>query len=254
MKIYIIILSLLFSTVYANPPLRVGMELSYPPFEMICPDGTPCGIGIDLAKKLGEFLNRKVVIENIPFVGLIPSLNSNKIDIIISSLTVTPERAKAIDFSEPYVTTGLSLLLNKKSDIESIEEANQPGKIIVVKSGTTGEVYAASCLKNATIRILDKESLCVLEVIQGKADAFIYDQLSVYTNWQKHPNTLKALLTPFHKEQWAIGVKKGNQVLVQQINQFLEEFRKEGGFDQLADKYLAEQKSAFQKLGIPFIF
>jgi polar amino acid transport system substrate-binding protein len=236
-----------------TPLLKVGMELSYPPFEMIGTDGRPTGISVEMAENLGQFLGREVSIQNISFIGLIPSLNSDKIDLIISSLTVDSQREKAIDFSEPYASTGLCLLLNIKSEIKNIEEANVEGKIVVVKSGTTGEIYAAKNLKKATVRILDKESLCVLEVIQGKADAFIYDQLSVYTHWQKNPKTLKALLTPFHKEQWAIGLKKGNKELLMQVNFFLKKFREEGGFNKLAEKYLSEQKAAFEKLGIPFI-
>src|SRR5215213_6082743 len=87
--------------------LRVGMELAYPPFEMTSKAGAPEGVSVDLANELGRFLRRKVEIQNIAFDGLIPSLVTGKIDVIISSLTATPERAKSIDFSEPYASTGL---------------------------------------------------------------------------------------------------------------------------------------------------
>lgn len=237
-----------------GPPLRVGMELSYPPFEMINTAGKPAGVSVDIAHALGKYLNREVLIENISYIGLIPALKDGKIDLIISSMTITAERKKSINFSEPYAVTGLCLLININSTINNIEEANQAGKIIVVKSGTSGEVYAAKHLTKATVRVLDKESMCVLEVIQGKADAFIYDQLSVYTHWQKNLKTTRALLTPFQKEYWGIGLHKGNIPFLEQINCFINTFRKEGGFDKLAEIYLPEQKKALQKLGIPFIF
>ncbi len=191
---------------------------------------------------------------NIPFTGLIPSLKNGSLDTVISSLTITEQRKNAIDFSDPYATTGLCLLISMHSDIEDIEQANQKGKIIVVKSGTSGEIYAFQHLKNAIVHILDKESNCLLEVIQGKADAFIYDQLSVYTNWKKNPTTTKANLVPFQKEYWAFGIKKGNLELTLQINQFIKKFREEGGFKRLAEIYLPEQKTAFQEMGIPFVF
>ncbi len=70
--------------------------------------------------------------------------------------------------------------------------------------------------------------MCVLEVIQGKADAFIYDQISVYTNWKKNPNTTKAALKPFQIEKWAIAVRKTNPELLEQVNQFLTLFREQG--------------------------
>lgn len=254
MKLYFFFLLLLTIKICAQPILKVGMELSYPPFEMICYNGAPCGISVDLVEAFGKKSNKTIIIENIPFVGLIPSLKSKKIDVVISSLTVTAQRGKAIDFSDPYATTGLALLINSQSEIKSIEDANHPDIVVVVKSGTSGEGYALKYLNRATIRILDKETTCVLEVVQNKAQAFIYDQLSVYTNWKKNPVTTKALLQPFQKEYWAFGVRKGNQELIDEINQFLRSFKEEGGFDELALQYLPEQKKAFEEMGVPFVF
>jgi len=255
MKILILILLFQLSSLSASGlPLRVGMELSYPPFETVCNDGKPCGISVDIATALGKYLDRPVQIQNISFTGLIPSLKNGNIDTIISSLTITEQRKKAIDFSIPYATTGLCLLLNIHSEISDIDQTNKQGVVIVVKSGTSGELYASQHLQKATVRVLDKESSCVLEVIQGKANAFIYDQLSVFTNWKKNPDTTKVNLTAFQKEYWAFGIRKDNTELTGQINQFIEKFRNEGGFDKLADKYLPEQKKAFKEMGVPFVF
>ncbi len=248
------LLFLLAPSLGFTEPLRAGMELSYPPFETICPDGKACGISVDIVNALGEWLHRPVEIENISFVGLIPSLKNGTIDTIISSLTITEERRKAIDFSEPYATTGLCLLINKNSTINNISDAKVTGKIIVVKLGTSGELYAKKYLQETTVRILDKESTCVLEVVQNKADAFIYDQLSVYNNWKKNLTTTRVNLEPFQKELWAFGVKKSNLELINQINQFIKQFREQGGFDKLAEKYLPEQKQAFKEMRVPFVF
>ena len=234
--------------------LVVGMELSYPPFEMTDETGQPAGVSIDLAHDLGKFLGKKITLENTAFDGLIPSLKTNRIDLILSSMTATPERALSVDFSEPYLTTGLCLLVSIKSNLQSIQEADQPGKIIVVKKGTTGQIYAAEHLKKAQILALDKESSCVLEVTQGKADAFIYDQMSVFKNWQNNPGSTRALLVPFHQESWAIAVRKGNPDLLKQVNAFLADYRLQKGFEKLGDKWLSEQKSAFKKQVIPFYF
>ena len=195
----IIFLLLCASVVATEPPLRVGMELSYPPFETICPAGQPCGISVDIAMALGRYLHRDTQVQNISFVGLIPSLLTNKVDLILSSLTITEEREKVVDFSIPYAMTGLCLLISTKSSLKDILQANEPSRVIVVKSGTSGEVYAARHLSKATVRVLDKEAMCVLEVVQGKADAFIYDQLAVYTHWKKHPTTTRANLEAFPK-------------------------------------------------------
>jgi len=234
--------------------LVVGMELSYPPFEMVGTNGKPRGISVSIAESLSEYLGRPLQIENIPFVGLVPSLKTNKLDCALSSMTITPQRAQAVSFSLPYLQTGLCLLISVHSNLQNIAQANEPGRCFVVKSGTSGEIYAKGNLTLAKVLILDNESSCVLEVVQGKADAFIYDQLSVMTNWKRNPTTTRANLGPFQKEAWGIAVRKGNQVLVNQINAFIETFRKEGGFERLGDTYLSEQKAAFKEQGIPFVF
>lgn len=235
-------------------PLRVGMELSYPPFEMTDAAGRPTGVSVRLAEALATHLGRDLVIENITFDGLIPALKTGKIDCIISSMTATPERAKSIAFSDPYLKTGLALLVAKDSPVNAAADLDQPGRVVAVKKGTTGHQYAAQAIKEATLLVLDKESAAVLEVAQGKADAFIYDSLSVYQNQKRHPDTTRAILQPFREETWAIGLRPGDEVLRDDVNTFLKEFQAAGGFEKLGDEFLPEEKAAFEEQGIPFYF
>jgi polar amino acid transport system substrate-binding protein len=237
-----------------HPQLNVGMELAYPPFEMTDPVGNPSGVSVDMARDLGTFLGREVAIQNIPFDGLIPSLQTHKIDLIISSMSATTERAKAIAFSDPYLSTGLCLLVGKNSLIQNISDADQTGRVLVVKKGTTGHVYATAKIKHAQVLVLDAEAACVLEVVQGKADAFIYDQISTYENWKRNQATTRPLLQPFQKESWSIGLRQDDAELRAKINQFLQAYKAQGGFEKLGDRYLKEQKEAFKKLGYPFFF
>ena len=230
------------------------MELAYPPFEMTDQQGHPSGVSVDLANALGKFLGREVEIENIPFDGLIPSLQTRKIDLIISSMTATPERARAIAFSDPYLTTGLCLLVGKNSPIQSIADVDSPDRTVVVKKGTTGHIYSEAHIHKARVLVLDKEDACVLEVVQAKADAFIYDQISTYENWNRNQATTRAILKPFQQETWAVGLRQDDTNLLGHVNQFLKEFKNQGGFEQLGDRYLKDQKETFRKLGYPFYF
>jgi polar amino acid transport system substrate-binding protein len=230
------------------------MELSYPPFEMTDEQGKPAGVSVDLARALGQHLQRDIVIENIPFQGLLPALQTGKIDLVISSLTATPERAQSIDFSDPYVSTGLALLVGAKSPIKSAADLRTGQPTIAVKKGTTGYLYATQQLPQAKLLLLEKENACILEVAQGKADAFLYDQLSVWKAAREYPDTTRPLLSPFQKESWAIGLRKGDAELRGKVNEFLAKYRREGGFEKLGDRWLNEQKAAFQKLGVPFVF
>lgn len=234
--------------------LIVGMELVYPPFEMKDPFGNPAGLSVDLARELAKALDRELRIDDIAFDGLIPALKTGKIDLIISSLTRTEERAKSIDFSEPYLATGLSLLVAKDSPVTSITNLDTAGRKVAVKKGTTSHLYATSHITHAEVLVLDKEAAAVLEVVQGKVDAFIYDQMSILQHWQRNPDTTRPLLVPFQREEWAIGIRKGNTILREQVNEFLRAFRDEGGFERLGDLWLTDQKEVFRKHGLPFYF
>ena len=243
-----------FVSLRADPPLVIGMELNYPPFEMMDTAGNPTGVGVDLAHALGAYLHREINIENMPFEGLIPALKTGRIDLIISSMTATDERRKSIDFSDAYLNTGLSILVKKNSPIQGIADVDRPGVNVTVKTGTTAADYARDHFKNANVLSFQQDSACALEVAQGKADAFLYDQMSIYQFAKKFPDSTRGLLAPFQKESWAIGIRQGNVALETQVNAFLRDFKARKGFDALGDKYLKSDKEAFRQMGFPFYF
>ncbi|MBN2050375.1 MAG: transporter substrate-binding domain-containing protein [Spirochaetales bacterium] len=240
----------------AAAPLVVAMELQFPPFEMSNEQGEPTGISVEMAKALGEYLGRPVVIENTAWTGLIPSLQTGKADLIISSMTITEERQKVIDFSDPYIKSGLTLLIAKDSPVQGFDDLNAPGRVVAVKSGTTGALIAQEKLKQAEVRFFDEVAACVLEVAQGKADAFIYDALTVYENHKKNREATRVNLEdiPGTAGYWGVGVKKGNEALLKSVNEFIAAFRDEGGFDRIAEKYLKDLKEVFDQEGVPFFF
>ena len=231
------------------------MELAYPPFETKDEQGNPSGVSVDFMKDFGEYIGKEIRIENISFDGLIPSLQTGKADMVMSSMTITEERKETVDFSDPYANALLAVLTNKDSQITSVDDLNQEGKKVAVKTGSTGYLYAQEHLKNAEIIALQDESACVMEVSQGKADGFIYDQLTIYRNWQNNLDTTNAVFIPFQDvEPWGIAVKKGNTELLDQLNEFIETYREDGGFEELTEKYLSEEKEAFEELGFQWFF
>ena len=84
--------------------LVVAMELAYPPFETKDEQGNAAGISVDFSYAFGEYIGKEVKIENISWDGLIPALQTGKADMVISSMTITEEREKTVDFSDPYTT------------------------------------------------------------------------------------------------------------------------------------------------------
>ena len=238
-----------------DQPLVIGMELAYPPFETKDDKGNPIGVSVDLANALGEFLARPVKIENTNWDGLIPSLQTGKVDVVISSMTITEERKEVVDFSIPYSRSYLGLLVNKESGIKTVEDLDQEGKVIDVKKGTIGAVYAKKHLTKATVNALSSENAAVTEVLQGKADAFIYDQLTIYRQNQQNKDKTDIVQIPAQdSEDWGMVVKKGNTELLSQIDDFIKDYREKGGFDELTNKYMAEEKQIFDELAFPWFF
>ena len=238
----------------ADSPLRVGMDLSYPPFESRAPDGSPTGVSVRMAGALAQHLDRELQIVSMSFDGLIPALKTGDIDLVISSMTANEKRRQSIDFSDPYVRTGLAILTPTNSSISSLDDLKKPGTKLIVRLGTTGEMYAKKHLPDAKVTVLDQDAACVMEIVNGSGDAYIYDQLSIFRYHQKHSEKTRALLNPIQEEFWAIGLAKGNDTLRSSVNDFLEAYRASGAFDQLADEFLSKEKTMLQEMGVPFIF
>lgn len=235
--------------------LTVGMELAYPPFEGKDASGAPAGVSVDFMKDFGKAIGKEIRIENIAFDGLVPALVTGKIDMIMSSMTITDARRETVDFSTPYANALLALLTKKDATIKSIDDLNAEGRTLAVKIGSTGHLFAQKHLTKAKITALADESACVMEVASGKADGFIYDQLTIYRNQQRNPDTTNAIFIPFQDvEPWGIAVRKGDNALREALDKFIADYRATGGFDRLTEKHLAAEKAAFEKLGFKWFF
>jgi polar amino acid transport system substrate-binding protein len=238
----------------AVKPFVVGMEMAYPPFEMRGPDNQPDGISVRMAEDLAASLGRPLELRDVEWNGIIPALQSGKIDAIISSMTRTPEREAAIAFSDGYVTNGLCMLVAKDSALQSVADLKPGVHKVAVKMATTGHQWARAEMPALQLITLDDAASCALEVVQGKADAFIYDQISIYQYWKNFEEKTRPILQPIREETWAIGLRQGDTELRGRVNSFLSDYRAKGKFDELAGRYMAEQKAAFAEMGVPFIF
>lgn len=235
--------------------LRVAMELAYPPFETKDDAGNPSGVSVTFMQDFADAYGYDLQIDNISFDGLIPSLQTGKADAVMSSITITPEREEEVDFTDPYAMAQLAILAGSDSGVEQAEDLNQADKAVAVKTGSTGDVYATKNLANAQILRLADESACVTEVAQGRADGFLYDQLTIYRNNLANPDTTRAVFIPFQDpEAWGIAVASGNDELREELNAFIAESKENGEFDRLTEQYLADEKAAFDGLGFRWFF
>lgn len=235
--------------------IRIGMELKYPPFETKNANGDPEGASVMLANALGEFLGKEIEIVDTPYPSLIPSLESGSIDLIISSMTITEEREKVVDFSKPYTTSQLMMLVNKDSKVKSYEDLNNPDVIIASKTGTIGSLWAAANAPDAQIKNIDEEASAVLEVAQGKADVFIYDPLSIIRHHENYPDTTIAILDPLpNTKGWGIALRKGEDELKQKLDEFIDISKEDGTYENIRETYLKEKMKEFEQYGLDFFF
>ncbi len=234
--------------------LVIGTDATYPPFEFTDSTGQLSGVSVDMGKALAKELGVPVRFRNLAFDGLIPALQTGTIDIVISSMTDTPARRESLDFTDPYVSTSICLLVPKNSPVQSAADLKQGKRRIVSKLATTGEQWARAELPNAEIVAFDADSACLLEVTKGSADAWVYDQISVMNYAERNPHTTRAVLAPIRAEFWAIALRKNELDLKAKINAFLKKYRAGGNFDTLANTYLAKEQAAMKAQGIPFLF
>ena len=238
----------------AVAPLVIGTDATYPPFEFVDKQGQISGVSVEIGREIGKALGREVVFKNINFDGLILALKTSSIDLIISSMTANDERRRSIDFSEPYVKTGLSLLLSAKSDVQKAEDLRTPGRRIVVRLGTTGEMWARKELSQAQFVSVDTDAACVLEVVNGNVDAWVYDQISVMNYHEKHKEQTRAILAPLREEVWAVGIRQGDVEMKTQVDRVISRMQSDGSFGHLAERFLATERALMKSQGLPFVF
>ncbi|GAB6037408.1 transporter substrate-binding domain-containing protein [Fundidesulfovibrio butyratiphilus] len=222
--------------------LVVGMELKYPPFEYVDEKGQPRGFDVDLARLAARDLGVELEIKDMEWTGLIPALQAGKIDCIVSGISGTPERSKSVTFTAPYFTTGLCVLASTKRapGLENAEQLNAPGRILAVKTGTTADTVAGKRFPKATINRFRDETACVQEVVNGRADAFLYDQLSIAKHHKQYPAETRALLTPFTYEGFCIALRKGDFDWWQWLQFFLDTHKADGRLEALRKTHMGE--------------
>lgn len=222
--------------------LIVGMEVKFFPFEYADEKGQPVGFDVEIAELAAKELGVELEIKDMEFSGLIPALQGGKIDMIISGMTRTLTRSKAVSFTQPYFETGLCVLLSKQraDNVQDVKELNASDRILAVKLGTTGDLITGKLFPNARVNRYKDETACVREVVTGRADAFLYDQLSISKHHRENQETTRAILKPFTYEPFAIAIRKGDSDFLGWLNLYLETIKADGRYKELYEKHFRD--------------
>jgi len=221
--------------------LRVGFEAGYMPFEMTDKKGDFVGFDIDVAKEMAKAMGVKFVPLNTAWDGIIPSLITGKFDIIMSGMTVTQERNLKVNFAEPYIIVGQTILLHKKHEatVKSYKDLNDPKYIVTSKLGTTGEQATKRNIPKCTYKSFETETEAALEVVNGKADAYVYDKPNcVVFMAEQGTDKLIFLDEPFTYEPLAWAINKGDPDFLNWLNNFLSQIKNDGRYDVIYNKWI----------------
>jgi polar amino acid transport system substrate-binding protein len=228
-------------SILKNGELRVGFEAGYMPFEMTDKKGRFVGFDIDMAKEMAKAMGVKFVPVNTAWDGIIPALITGKFDILMSGMTVTQERNLKVNFANPYIIVGQTILINKKHKnvIKSYKDLNNPKYIVTSKLGTTGEQAVKRLIPKCNYKSFETEPEAALEVVHGKADAFVYDlPYCVVFNAQQGVGKLVFLDQPFTYEPLAWAVTKGDPDFLNWLNNFLSQVKNDGRYERIHNKWI----------------
>lgn len=222
--------------------LKVATTADFAPFEFQGEqDGQEQyqGFDMDLIRAIGKEMGMKVEIQNSSFDGLIPSLETNKVDAVISGMSINPEREAKVSFSDPYYTSGLTIIVNKDNNtIHGLKDLE--GKRIAVQIGTTGATEAAK-IKDAKLSVLDVSSNTFLELKAGNVDAVINDRpVNDYYIATTKDDTVKQVGPVLSSEQYGIAMKKGNTELVKKVNEALKKLHENGEYNKIYEKWFGK--------------
>jgi len=227
--------------------LKVAIDPTYEPFTFKTADGKPTGFDVDIASALCEQIKRKCEFVEQVWDSMIPGLNAKKYDVIISSMSITDERMKEVDFTDKYYNTPSRIVLKKT--VKFTDVASIKGKKIGVLKGSTQEKYAMGELKTAGVVVnsYEAQDQVYLDIKSGRLDGTVADYLEVSGGFLSKPEGANyQLVGPDLREPkyygYGVGVamRKGEDKLKGELNAAIKTIRSNGTYKTLNDKYFAK--------------
>ena len=242
--------------------LRIGLEAGYMPFEMIDTRSglrqkeirhgglrqkgrqlSLMGFDIDIGLEMAKALGVKPVFVDTLWPSIIPALKLGRFDIIFGGMSVTEDRRTQVDFADPFMTVGQTVLLNARHEkaVKSYKDLDDSMYTVVSKPGTTGEAAVLKMIPRATYMPVNTEMAGAMRVLEGKADAFVYDLPFNAVFKAMHPSeSLVFLDKPFTKEPIAWAIRKNDPKFLKFLNQFLAQIKADGRFETIYNRWFVK--------------
>jgi polar amino acid transport system substrate-binding protein len=229
--------------ILSSGELRVGMSGDMPPLNMTTKEGKVIGLDADLAALVADAMGVKLNVQKMEFAGLLPALEAGRIDMIISNMTMTPDRNLKVAFVGPYFTSGKGLLTKRSTlaEVKKMEDLNNPAFTFVALKGSTSEAVTKAGAPKAKLIAVASENEGVQMVLDGKADGMLADFPICAVAAYRYPGSgLVSVVAPITYEPIGFGVPKGDPLLVNLLQNLLNGLEKAGYMKELGEKWFGK--------------
>jgi polar amino acid transport system substrate-binding protein len=225
-----------FEDILKKGVVRIATPLDVPPFGSQNEKREPEGFDIELAGMVAKALGVKLEVQQVTGANRIPFLLTNKVDIVISVMGLTPERAKQIMFTAPYADTQLAVFGPKSADVTS---ADKIGKLkVAAAKGTTQELALSAMAPKATIMRTEDDATAAAAYVSGQAELFATNSLIIPDLQKRNPSKEFDLKFTIRRSPAHMGVRMGEHNLLQWLNSFIFFNMMNGEIDRLHQKWL----------------
>lgn len=221
--------------------LRVAMTLQFPPqFYRDPVTREPAGYDVELLEMMAKDLGVKLEIQDMDFTGQIPALLAGRVDMVANGLVNTPERAKTIAFTEPYVPYQLVLMVQKDANLRAPEVLDADGRIVAVLMGSVSHELAKLRFPKAEIRALERQDGCMMEVASKKADACLMEQYLAVPFVRNNPQATELLQsdTPLAVQYGCFAMAHGNPRFLYWVNNWIKYYEANGVLDAMYQRVI----------------
>ena len=220
--------------------LMIGMEIGYPPMEYFDEDSkTPIGFDVEMGKAIAEKMGLKAEFVDTAWDGIFPGVDTGKYDCIMSSVTINPQRQAAHNFSKPYVSNTLAMVLLKGSTVAARSPEECVGLDVAYQLETTSDDYMRKLEEEGLVlnhRRYEKVMYCFDELKLGRVDVIVTDLLVAYDYVAPADSPFEIVWTSPEDEKFGICMKKGNDALTEAINVALDALFEDGTMHAISDK------------------
>ena len=236
-------LALLCGQAVAAEKYIVATDCTWPPMEFLDENKQPVGFDVDFITEVGKAAGFEVDVRNIAWDGIFGGVATGQYDIVAAATTITPERQKQFDFSDPYYEVAQAVVLPAGQSIKNLEDLK--GKKVGGQIGTTGVFVIRKSGVPVDLKEYDDVGLAIQDMLGGRLDAVICDDPVAIYYANKKADTAGKLNLSFktdEKEYYGFTVRKGRKDLVEKLNKGIKEVKASGVEAKLLDKWMGASK------------